>query len=151
MSTAAAGMTAHALNASVFLALAATGVLLQSPALRASITGGHSLTLIAVHRVAGGILPFAVGLLAAVAWSARRRRRGVGSHLFAVAVTTALLVSSGLALWGGRTMPVEVLDQAQGVHVWAGYAALAVLALHLVQVAGRRLRAPVGRVDHRGR
>lgn len=144
-------MAAHALNAIVFLALAATGFLLQFPTLRASITGGHSLTLVAVHRGAGLILPLLAGLLAVVVWNTRRRRRGAWAHLSAVGVTTALLFCSGLALWGGRAVPIEVLDQAQAIHVWATYAALAVLAVHLSQTAARRLGVPAVAADRRGR
>lgn len=137
----------HAIHAGSFLFLGLTGVLLVSPALRATITGGYSLTLAAGHRWAGllVLLPQVALLLAAGArhcfepsacgWRAHLQRL----HLAATLVLTALLTASGALLWAGDHVPPGAFEAAHPIHATAALVAWAFLALHLSEITCSRL------------
>ncbi len=152
MSPSVARVALHTVHVVTFFVLLGTGVLLMAPTLRSAITGGYALTLGVTHKWAGvAFIALPIGL---VAWAGPRRvfsppaARSVRSYLqgihVGVTVLFALLfTATGAVLWARRAMPLEIFDPGQWLHDGLTYAAIAVLGLHLVDVAAAAL---VGRL-----
>lgn len=133
----------HTVHLLTFAILLGTGLLIFLPALREIVTGGYSLWIRAVHRW-GGVAFVALPALV-IARSGLRalapERDGTaalrvllrGAH---VAVTVAMglvLTVTGFVVWGKRTFSEEIVDASLSVHGWLTYAAMVLVALHLVE------------------
>jgi cytochrome b subunit of formate dehydrogenase len=136
----------HTLHLATFVLLMGTGILMLSPELRAVVTGGYSLLIFTAHcwgGVAFLLLPVAVlvaaGGPAVLAPAQRDGLRGLwqaGHMLVTVTIGTALVVS-GFALWAKDFVSMATMDASLLVHDWLTYAAAALVALHLLELAGR--------------
>jgi cytochrome b subunit of formate dehydrogenase len=135
----------HTLHLATFVLLMASGVLMLSPELRAAVTGGYSLVIYNVHcwgGVAFLVLPVAVLVAAGgPAVLAAQQQGGMRSfwqsgHMLVTVGIGAALVATGFALWAKDFVSMATMDASLAVHDWLTYAAAALVALHLLELAG---------------
>ncbi len=128
----------------IFLLLLASGWLLWSPDLRAAVTGGYSLLVRETHRwggVAFVVLPVPIllrfGVKSLFGPPARRSLRTVwqGVHLGLTALMSAVFALTGFVVWGKHLFPEQAVEASLEVHDWLTYAAIALVAFHLCEVA----------------
>ena len=140
--------TLHALNAVLFLALLATGLLFQFPEWRATLLGGYGMLLQDIHRWGG--VAFAVFPALALAWvggtlwrdswkrasrpKGRNLRRG---NLWAAVIGGVAFTATGAILWWSPRGMLTMVDASLWLHQVLTYAALAILVAHLIWI--RRL------------
>ncbi len=140
----AARALVHAAHALTFIVLMATGVLIFVPELRELATGGYSLLIRQIHRWTG--VAFIVVPLAAMASAGTEvvflrgaegtpRNRLKAVHVAASVIMTALFTGTGLVLWATSSFGESVVDASYLLHDWLTYAAAALLAAHLLEVA----------------
>jgi len=141
---AVARVLAHATHLAAFVVLLVTGLLLLAPTLRSAITGGHALTLGAVHRWAGVAfvgLPAAIVLAGGVravlapAGPGRVRASVQALHVVVTVAMVAGLAVTGAIVWARSAVPAGVFDHAQDLHDQLTYAAALLLGVHLLDVA----------------
>ena len=134
----------HAIHTATFLALFVTGLLLFVPELRSLATGGYSLAIVRVHRWAGVAsiaLPFALLLYlggpVALAPPRTHTIRGLmkGAHQAVIVAMTLLFAGTGLVIWLQQPLYESIQDSARSLHDWMTYAAAALLAIHVFDVA----------------
>jgi cytochrome b subunit of formate dehydrogenase len=147
--TQTARRTLHALHATNFLVLTATGLLIQFPDWRAALLGGYGPILSASHRWCGvvfGALPVALALwfgpsFLRDAWKRASRRKGRPvrrGNLIAAFVGAAGFVGTGVILWWDPPgAPRALFDVSLLIHQVLTYVGLAVLVAHLIWI--RRL------------
>jgi hypothetical protein len=132
--------TVHLLTAAV---LFGTGLLLLLPALRAQVTGGHSLLIRDAHRwggVAFAALPLlivaAVGVRTVFGAPAVRTLRSLwqGVHLGITVAMGAIFTLTGVAIWEARRLPEALADTARVAHDWLTWALALLVAAHLLEV-----------------
>jgi hypothetical protein len=106
-------------------------VLLYAPALRASVTGGYSLTLAAAHGALGWFFLVAT-LPLAWRWLHEPRLGAWRSlHLSFVLGGALAFAASGIAMGSREDLPLAVVDAARDAHRWLAWASGGVLAVHL--------------------
>lgn len=138
----------HALNAVLFLALLATGLLFQFPEWRAALLGGYGMLLQDIHRWGG--VAFAAFPVAALAWVGRTlvrdawkrasRPRGRAlrrGNLWAALIGGVGFTATGAVLWWSPQGMPALVDASLWLHQVLTYAALAILVAHLIWI--RRL------------
>lgn len=149
----------HASHAVATLVLLATGLLLQSPDLRARLVGGYGRELAQVHQ--GAAVVFAAIPLAALARAGRpllrdaRRRLGPPDpigwkkiHIVSSLAGGLLLTVTGFVLWFDEAFPLVAADLALEGHAFLTWVFLVLLVIHLV--AARRKIAGKVREAARG-
>jgi hypothetical protein len=131
---------AHGAHAGSYLVLLGTGILLFAPALRASVTGGYSLTVSAAHGAAGWFF-LTVTLPLAGRWF-RGPRLGTSRSLHLAFVVGAALAfaATGVAMGSREDLPLGVVDAARDLHRWLAWASGGVVSVHLPAVVARRMR-----------
>lgn len=132
------------LHVSTFLFLLGTGLLLYAPSLRASLTGGYSLTLLWWHRW-GGVafvllpLPFLAVVGRAAVFTAENPGRHTpnwfapwqtGHVLFTVGAAV-IFASTGTVMWLKAFFPPLLLEWSRSLHRWFTYGSCLLLACHL--------------------
>lgn len=138
----------HAVHAVTTLALFATGLLLEWPDLRGRVVGGYGRQIADIHVYLGwafAAVPAAaiaaapplladvrhrLGPLAPTRWSAL--------HVAITLVASALLILTGIVLWGGDSLPLVLQDVSLEIHIWATWVVAASLPVHLF-VARRKI------------
>jgi len=133
----------HTVHLLTFVVLLATGLLLFIPDLRAAATGGYSLFIREAHLWVG-VAFLVLPLLVIIRYGTRSilvapadltlRTRLKGLHLVVTVLLAALLTLSGFALWADSFMPDAVLDASRSLHDWLTYAAIFLLAIHILEV-----------------
>ena len=138
----------HALHATNFLMLAATGLLFQFPEWRAALLGGYGMLLQDLHRW-GGVIFAALPVIALAwvgralwrdAWKRASRRKGRAvrrSNLWAAIAGAVGFTATGAILWWNPQGAPLLVDASLLVHQFLTYAALAILVAHLFWI--RRL------------
>jgi len=143
MSPALARPLLHTVHLLTFAALLVTGLLLFVPGLRVVVTGGYSLWIRETHRWGGVVfaaLPALIvlrcGLRNLFRPPARRTLRTLwqGMHVAITFVMSAVFIGTGCVMWGRRAVPESVLDASQAMHDWFTYAAVVLVAAHLLEV-----------------
>jgi hypothetical protein len=139
----------HALHATNFLVLTATGLLIQFPEWRASLLGGYGTLLSATHRwcsVVFGVLPILMVLwigpwLWRDAWKNASRRNGRpirrGNLIAAMAGAVGFVGTGAILWWDPPGAPRALFDVSLLIHRVLTYGGLAVLVAHLFWI--RRL------------
>lgn len=132
--------TVHLVTAGI---LFGTGLLLLLPALRAQVTGGHSLLIRDAHRwggVAFAVLPVlivaAVGVRTTFAAPAARTLQTLwqGAHLGVTVAMGAVFTLTGIAIWEARRLPEALVDAARAAHDWLTWILAILVAAHLAEV-----------------
>jgi cytochrome b subunit of formate dehydrogenase len=129
------------LHAVGLLLLLATGLLLYSPTLRITFTGGYSLTLRWLHRWIGvGFLVVPTLLVVFARWLSARRPvddrgppwalRWRQSHVPLTVSTTAAFAGTGAVLSLEAHFSRALLDLSRSLHIWLTYASVAMLGIH---------------------
>jgi Ni,Fe-hydrogenase I cytochrome b subunit len=143
----------HMIHLVTAVILFATGLLLLLPALRAQVTGGHSLEIRDAHRWAGvafGALPAAiVGAVGArTAFAASRasaaRRSWKRANVALTIATTVLFTLTGVGMWQGRRLPFAIADAARSAHRWLTWTFALLVAAHVAEVGFAAVRARLG-------
>ncbi len=149
----------HAAHAVTAVVLVVTGLLILLPEMRSQTIGGYGQETGRIHVYVG--LAFAVAPLVAWLWAPRgllaapwerTRARDFRStwrrtHIIISLVASAALTASGLVLWLGVDLPVELWDAADQVHVICHWVVTASIPLHLAMSRRgitRRLRQLIG-------
>lgn len=135
----------------VFAALLfGTGLLLWVPALRAQVTGGHSLLIRDAHRWGGvafaalpALIVMPVGVRAVFGAPAARTVRTLwqGVHLGITVAMGACFTLTGLAIWNARRLPEALGDASRAAHDWLTWVLAILVAAHLAEVGVGALRA----------
>jgi cytochrome b subunit of formate dehydrogenase len=138
-------ITAHLVHAGTFVLLLGTGLLLLSPTLRETVTGGYALTARRLHSWGG--VAFALVLPPLFVTVFRGRTRGAGRHrgrkevlwrrghrLWTVATSVGFVVS-GVVLWFPDLLSTAALDWSRDLHRWLTYAGSGVLVIHVCVAA----------------
>jgi cytochrome b subunit of formate dehydrogenase len=140
----------HTVHLVTFLVLLGTGLLLFIPGLRAAVTGGYSQLLRDSHRwggVAFVALPFLLiarfGARSVFAAPAQRTVRSLwqGAHVGITVLMGVVFTVTGFVIWAQRRMPESIADASRTAHDWLTYAAMALLALHLLEVGAAAVAA----------
>ncbi len=143
MSSALARPLLHTVHSVTFLALLATGLLLFMPGLRAAVTGGYSLVISEAHRWGGvafvalpGLVILRYGVRAVFAAPEQRTLRSSwqGAHVAVMVLLSCVFAFTGFVLWAQDRFPELLVEGSFATHEWLTYAAIAFLALHLVDV-----------------
>lgn len=134
----------HTVHAATFLFLLGTGLLLYSPTLRASFTGGYSLTLRWLHRWGG--VAFVLLPLPLIAIAGRSAIRGEedkgchdpgwlvrwqGAHMLFTIGAAAIFTGTGMVIWLKALFPSLVVEWSYSLHNWLTYGSCVVMIPHL--------------------
>jgi len=150
MSPALARPLLHTVHLVTFLVLLGTGLLLFIPGLRAAVTGGYSQLLRDSHRwggVAFAALPLLLiarfGVHSIFAAPAQRTVRSLwqGVHIGVTVLMGVVFTVTGFVIWAQRRVPESIADMSRTAHDWLTYAAVALLALHLLEVGAAAVAA----------
>ncbi len=123
--------------------LFATGVLLLLPALRAQVTGGHSLLIRDAHRwggVAFAALPVAivaaVGVRKVLVPPVERTVRALWQSIhFGLTIAMGVIFTlTGIAIWEARRIPEALGDASRVAHDWLTWVLAMLVAVHVVEV-----------------
>lgn len=144
-----------------FSVLLLTGLLLFVPSLRAAVTGGYSQLIRSAHRW-GGVAFVAVPVVLLVVCGPRSvfvapaqrslRTLWQGLHTGITLIVGITFTLTGFAIWDKRLLAESAVESSRSVHDWLTYAAMVLLAAHLVEIglAGllARVRAAAAGAQH---
>jgi cytochrome b subunit of formate dehydrogenase len=135
-----------------FSLLLLTGLLLFVPSLRAAVTGGYSQLIRSAHRW-GGVAFVALPVLLVVVCGPRNvfvapverslRTLWQGLHMGITLLFGVAFTLSGLAIWGKRLLSDAMVESSRSMHDWLTYAAIVLLAVHLVEIGMAGLLARI--------
>ncbi len=136
----------HAVHGVMAIVLISTGLLILWPEFRGRTLGGYGREVGEVHVYAG--LAFAIAPV--LAWLLVRRGLLAGSwervaaedlrttwrkiHIVLTLTVSAVVSVTGLVMWLGADLPVEVWDAADQIHVVCHWIIVASLPIHLLVV-----------------
>jgi hypothetical protein len=141
--------TIHLVTLSVLLL---TGLLLFVPSLRAAVTGGHSQLIRDAHRwggVAFVVLPVVLVVVCGprnvFVAPAQRTLRTLwqGLHMGISIIMGGIFTLTGFAIWDKRLLSTSIMEGSRALHDWLTYAAVLLVALHLVEVGLASLLARI--------
>jgi cytochrome b subunit of formate dehydrogenase len=146
----------HTVHLLTFLILLATGLMLFSPTLRSTVTGGYSLVLYEIHcwsGVAFVVLPMFVVLrfgprsIHSRPPEATLRALWQGLHAVITVLLGGVLAVTGFVLWAQDSLPQRMVDSSLQLHGLFTWIVAAAFAVHLFDVGLSALAERFGTVS----